>query len=97
MNRILTLRNFLHSLPGTAILAAGFLFPMGWWPTTRQALAWALYLPLLLMLIVGGCCLSFLREAGDSVAHSYLKSTAIMVGAFLAFSLYVFLYRTFCI
>jgi hypothetical protein len=96
MDKILTLRNLLRALPGTVILAAGFLFPMLWWPTTRQSLALALYLPFLLMLIAGGCFLSFLRTTGGTVPYSHLKSVAIIAGAFLAFLVYVLLYRTFC-
>ena len=100
MNRIFTLRNVLHSLPGVLLLALGFTFPMVWWPTTHHFLALALYAPLIVILVTAGCFLAnldFLQQTEDPIPYGTAMSMAVCIALFLAFLGYVLLYRLFCL
>jgi len=94
MTRIFSKKNFLKSLPAIAILAVGLLLPLIWWPTEKVVLALLLYCPFLLVLIYAGCYLSAYKRPELSV---FLRAAAVLFGLFVAFLLYVILYRALCL
>jgi len=94
MMRILTKKNVSKALPSIVALGLGFLLPLLWWPTNKIGVALGLFLPFLLTLAYGVCYLSAIQRRD---VYFFLTTVGVLCGIFVAFMVFVLVYRAVCL